>query len=167
MSHRRVKLNKISFELKKFHSNNILIFILHQLSTDAGLNTESFGSKTHLGWSYYPRKMTSDRIMFVNVDFNVTDADQGDITYYETTDVTSDIVTFASDEVTRFLGQPFKANHVFVVNYDQIQTAKATIKVSWLLPLNSTTEGCIARWNDAVFGLFVATKILVTNPDTI
>ena len=111
-------------------------FLFLQLSTDLGLNVESFGSRTHLGWGYYPYRMSADRIMFANVDFNVTDADQGSVTYYETTDSQSEIAGIASDEIERFLGKDFIANHVFVINYDDVETAKGlwqtTTKVIWI-----------------------------------
>ena len=74
--------------------------------------------------------MLADRIMFANINFNMTDPDQGSITYYETTDSQSNIATIASDEMERFLGKDFIASHVFVVNYDDVETAKGLFSTS-------------------------------------
>lgn len=70
--------------------------------------------------------MLHDRIMFAKMNFNVTDVTgkQGTITYYETTDITSEAATFGSNELMRVLDRPFVANHVFVVNYNKVESVR-------------------------------------------
>ena len=100
-----------------------------QLFTDGYLSIDSNDGKPLPTYGNSPYRMKKNLLVFLHMNFNVTVESQGSIGYYESTDKTSNIVKFGNSEISRFLGKEFNTNHVFVVNYVDVEETRSRAKV--------------------------------------